>query len=340
MILHNMVKLANKLNKADAIKLVEAEPFKRRTISFYRYARIGEPEIMRDELWRAFEAMGVLGRIYLAKEGINAQISVPEHNEAQFRRYLNHFPQFKNVPFKYGLEEAHISFWKLTIKVREQIVADGLPDEAYDLQNIGRHLTAKEWNEAADNGAIVVDMRNGYESSIGRFKDAVTPKAETFREELPEVLETLKDKKDQKILLYCTGGVRCEKTSAFLKHHGFTDVNQLHGGIIEYNHQVKRDKLENKFVGKNYVFDGRTTETITEDKLADCLNCGEKTNRILNCANNGCHALFTQCENCGKELEDSCSKACQEILHLPVDKQKQARKGKNKGINILAKTLA
>ena len=312
-----MVRLANKLSREDAIKKVEAEPFKRRTISFYRYRRIGNPEQMRDELWRAFEAMGVLGRIYLAKEGVNAQLSIPEHNVDQLKRYLNHFDEFKKMPFKFGLEESNISFWKLTIKVREQIVADGLPDEAYDLENIGRHLTAEEWNEAADNGAIIVDMRNAYESNIGHFDGAITPKVDTFKEELPKVLEELKGKEDQKILLYCTGGVRCEKTSAFLKHHGFEDVNQLHGGIIEYNHQVKKQKLENKYKGMNYVFDGREVEKVTDDKLADCAaeGCEEKTNLIMNCGNIQCHKKITLCEECIERLEGCCDAGCMAKMH-------------------------
>lgn len=312
-----MVRLANKLSREDAIKKVEAETFERRTISFYRYRRIGDPEQMRDELWRAFEAMGVLGRIYVAKEGINAQLSIPEHNVDQLKRYLNHFDEFKKMPFKFGLEESNISFWKLTIKVRHQIVADGLPDEAYDLENIGRHLTAEEWNEAADNGAIIVDMRNGYESNIGHFDGAITPKVDTFKEELPQVLEELKGKEDKKILLYCTGGVRCEKTSAYLKHHGFEDVNQLHGGIIEYNHQVKKQKLENKYKGMNYVFDGREVEKVTDDKLADCAaeGCNEKTNLIMNCGNIQCHKKITLCSACIESLEGCCNADCMAKMH-------------------------
>ncbi len=311
-----MTRLVNKLSRSEAIAKVEAEPFKRRTISFYRYRRVQNPEAMRDELWRALEAMGVLGRIYIAREGINAQISVPEAHVDMLRRYLDHFSEWKGVPFKFGLEERGISFWKLTIKVRRQIVADGLPDEAYDLNDVGRHLTAEEWNALADNGAIVVDMRNGYESAVGRFDGALTPSSETFREELPEVLEALKGKEDQTILLYCTGGVRCEKTSAFLKHYGFKDVNQLHGGIIEYTHQVKRDGLENKFKGVNYVFDGRTAEVVTEDKLADCMTCGAKTNRVDNCALVTCHRRMTQCDVCFDTLSGCCGEACANALVL------------------------
>ncbi|GIR58486.1 MAG: hypothetical protein CM15mP65_10670 [Crocinitomicaceae bacterium] len=122
---------------------------------------------------------------------------------------------------------------------------------------MGNHLNAKQWNEAIDKGATVVDMRNHYESEIGHFRSAILPEAETFREELPMVEEILKGKEDENILLYCTGGIRCEKASAYLKHKGFHSVNQLYGGIINYVHEVKKDELENKFIGKNFVFDDR-----------------------------------------------------------------------------------
>lgn len=320
-----MTRLANKLNKAQAILELEKEPFKRRTISFYKYVRIENPDQMRDELWRTWQALGVKGRVYVAHEGINAQISVPEPLLDIFRTYLNLFKEFKNVPFKFGLEEHHLSFWKLTVKVRSQIVADGLPEEAYDVENVGRHLTAEEWNEAMDNGAIVVDMRNAYESDIGHFKGAIRPESNTFRDELPEVLEKLKGKEQEKILLYCTGGVRCEKTSAFLREHGFDDVNQLHGGIIEYTHQVKQQSLPNQFIGANYVFDGRKIETITEDKLANCYTCKTKTNQIVNCANPACHAIMSQCESCTKKTASTCSQICRDILALPEEEQRKIR---------------
>ena len=142
--------------------------------------------------------------------------------------------------------------------MRNQIVADGLKLGEYDVSNVGMHLDAKAWNKAMNNGATVVDMRNHYESEIGKFEGAICPKAETFKEELPEVKELLEGKEEHQILLYCTGGIRCEKTSAYLKHHGFADVNQLYGGIIDYARQLQQDKtLENKFEGKNFVFDER-----------------------------------------------------------------------------------
>lgn len=324
-----MAKLVNKLSKAEAMKRVEAEPFERTTISFYRYVRIEDPKAMRDELYRAWDAIGVLGRVYLSREGINAQVSVPSHAVEVFRNHIDSFEAFQNVPFKIAVDEKDISFWKLTIKVKRQIVADDLPEGAYDIENVGRHLNAKEWNEAMDDpNTIVIDMRNGYESKIGHFDGAVTPDCETFREELPMVLEELEDKKDKKILLYCTGGVRCEKTSAFLKHHGFEDVNQLHGGIIDYTRQVKKEKLDNKFIGKNFVFDGRRDETISDDILAECHTCASPADTYIDCNNKGCHILFIQCDDCQNKTGGTCSEECKRITELPEEEQKALRKGK------------
>jgi UPF0176 protein len=250
-----MPKLVNKLNKQDALALVEAETFSRTSISFYRYVKLYDLQEFRDELWVAWTKLGVLGRIYVAREGVNAQLSVPDHNLEAFRSYIDSIEAFKDVPFKLGVSEDGISFWKLTVRVKNYILADGLPRESYNVENVGAHLSAKDFNEAIDNGAVVVDMRNKFESDIGHFDGAIRPKSQTFKKELPEVLKTLKGKEQDKVLLYCTGGIRCEKTSAFLKHHGFEDVNQLHGGIIDYKHQIDREGLESKYKGVNFLFD-------------------------------------------------------------------------------------
>ena len=154
---------------------------------------------------------------------------------------LNKYDELKDIPLKIAVEDDGKSFFKLMIKVREQIVADGLPIDEYDVTNVGEHLNAREWNKALEQGAIVVDMRNHYESEIGHFENAICPQSETFRDELPEVKVMLKGKENKKVLLYCTGGIRCEKTSAYLKHHGFEDVNQLHGGIIVASNNTDQD---------------------------------------------------------------------------------------------------
>jgi len=318
----------NKLSKEQGLKLVEQEEFNRKTVSFYRYVIIDSPSDLRDELYESWRNLGVLGRIYLAHEGVNAQLSVPEPNWDAFARAVHENPLFADMPFKIAVEDDGKSFFKLTIKVRKQIVADGLPIDEYDVTNVGDHLDAKAWNEALEKGATVVDMRNHYESEIGKFKGAICPDVETFKEELPEVKELLKGKEDDQILLYCTGGIRCEKTSAYLKHHGFQDVNQLHGGIIDYARQLDKDEsLSNNFEGKNFVFDERRGERISDDVISSCHQCGEPFDTHVNCKNVNCNLLFLQCDTCKEKYENCCSVECIEIVNLPVEEQKQLRKG-------------
>ena len=318
----------NKLNREAGEKKLADENFNRITLSFYKYVIIKNTSELRNELFVSWKKLDVLGRVYLAEEGINAQISVPEHLFSSFKRHLNTITYFKKIPFKIALEEPVFSFYKLTIKVRKQIVADGLSIDNYDITNVGKHLNAKQWNEAIDKGATVVDMRNHYESEIGHFKSAILPEAETFREELPMVEEILRGKEDENILLYCTGGIRCEKASAYLKHKGFHSVNQLYGGIINYVHEVNKDGLENKFIGKNFVFDDRLGERITDDVVSNCHQCGNPCDNHTNCKNLHCNLLFIQCDQCKEKYKNCCSRACVEVTSLSDNEQKKWRAGK------------
>ena len=323
----------NKLSKEQGIDLLKHENFKRKTVSFYRYVMLEAPNKLRDELYVDWLKLGVLGRIYLAQEGINAQLSVPEHNWEALQSNIHSNKYFSGIPFKTGIDDSGHSFFKLTIKVRNQIVADGLPIDEYDVTNVGKHLTAKQWNKAMENGATVVDTRNHYESEIGKFKGALCPDVETFQQELPAVKEMLKGKEKEQVLLYCTGGIRCEKTSAYLKHHGFQDINQLHGGIIDYARQLKEDNtLKNNYIGKNFVFDERRGERISDDIISSCHQCGSKFDTHVNCANVNCNLLFLQCDSCKIKYENCCSVECIDIVNLPVDQQKELRKnfGKKK----------
>jgi UPF0176 protein len=330
-----MHELRNHLNRAEGLVKLAKETVPRKTLSFYRYVEIKDPVQLRHALFQSWDHLGVLGRVYLAHEGINAQISIPETLVSALQTHLATITEFSGIPMKFAIEEPDISFWKLTIKVRKQIVADNLPAGTYDISNVGNHLNAKAWNEAMASGAIVVDMRNRYESTIGKFHNAITPVAQTFHEELPEVLETLADKKDQKILLYCTGGIRCEKASAYLKHHGFEDVNQLHGGIIQYKHDIEREGLENTFRGKNYVFDGRMAETISDEILGTCYTCKSPADTYVNCMSDLCHAHFIQCAPCQTRTLGTCSLACQDIAALPADERVRIRKNRKATFAIL-----
>lgn len=323
-----MTQLHNRVDRRLLKQRLQEEDFKRITLSFYRYVILENPQEVRDRLFIQFQNLNCLGRIYVAREGINAQMSVPEANHQQFIDELYAWPEFDQVPFKIAIEDDGKSFFKLGIKIREKIVADGLNDGAFDVTNVGRHLSAEAFNEAlALPDTIVVDMRNHYESEVGHFEGAICPDVDTFREELPLVADLLHDKKDKKLLLYCTGGIRCEKASAYFKHLGFEDVNQLHGGIIEYARQVNYKGLPSKFKGKNFVFDERLGERISDEVIAHCHQCGSKADSHTNCNNEACHLLFIQCEACAQTYNGCCSEACKQIYQLPEDKQKVIRKG-------------
>lgn len=323
--------LYNKYNKETLKEQLLKEDFPRTTLSFYRYVILENVNEMRDLLYKELNELQVFGRIYVAREGINAQISVPTANFEAFVNLLNSHPEFANVDLKIALEDDGKSFYKLIVRVRSKIVADGLADNTFDVTNVGHHLNAKEFNEAMRlPNTVVVDLRNHYESEVGHFKGAILPDSDTFRDELPMVLDLLRDQKDKKILLYCTGGIRCEKASAFLKHEGFEDVNQLNGGIIHYARQVKAEGLESEFIGKNFVFDDRMGERITEDVISSCHQCGEPSDNHVNCANDDCHLLFIQCEKCSEKMNGCCTPVCKEISLMPVENQRTLRKGRKK----------
>jgi UPF0176 protein len=334
--LHNRVE-----GKVLKEKLAQAEHLARTTISFYKYHHILDPQQFRDELYRQFDTLGVLGRIYVVNEGINAQISVLTENVEAFKKELYSISFLNGVRLNVAVDDNGKSFFKLKILVRKKIVADGLHDDTFDVTDHGKHVTAAEFNALADNpDTIIVDMRNHYESEVGHFKNAILPDVDTFREELQVVEDLMADQKDKNLLMYCTGGIRCEKASAWMKHKGFKNVFQLDGGIIKYAQDVKAEKLENKFIGKNFVFDERLGERISDDIVSNCHQCGQPCDDHTNCKNDGCHLLFIQCKACSTEFNGCCSAECKSILELPEEAQKEIRKGINKGRQVFKKGRA
>ena len=311
--------LYNAVDRRILIDNLMSETIVRKTISFYRYFILENPQEFRDQLYREWSDMNCFGRIYVAREGINAQMSIPEEQMEAFLASLAQHPIFDQIPVKYAIEDNGKSFYKLSIKVKAKLVADGLDDGAFDVTNVGKHLSALEFHELAGSGEhILVDMRNHYESEIGRFKGAICPEADTFREELVMVTDLLKDQKEAKLLLYCTGGIRCEKASAYLKHQGFKDVNQLHGGILEYARNIKKLNLTSHFTGKNFVFDERMGESVDGQVIANCHQCGKPCDLHANCANELCHLLFIQCGECAGKYEGCCSSGCLDQKNAPT----------------------
>jgi len=181
-------------------------------------------------------------------------------------------------------------------------------------------------------------MRNHYEYEVGHFEGAIEIPSDTFRDQLPMAVEMLQDQKDQNIIMYCTGGIRCEKASAYMLHNGFKNVFHVEGGIIEYARKAKEQGLPVKFIGKNFVFDERLGERITEDVIAKCHQCGAPCDTHTNCRNDGCHLLFIQCEACAARYDGCCSAECKEEYNLPADKQRERRAGRENGMKIFNKS--
>ena len=315
----------------------ETEP--RTTISFYHYFLLDDPKKFRDDLYQSLNALKVFGRIYVAHEGINAQISVPQSNFENLKVVLYSIEPLNGIRLNIAVDDDGRSFWVLKIKVRDKIVADGITDESFSMERKGKYVNAGQMNRLLqDNNTIVVDMRNHYEYEVGHFEHALEVPSDTFREQLPMAVEMLKEEKDKNIIMYCTGGIRCEKASAYMLHNGFKNVFHLEGGIINYAQQVKDAGLESKFIGKNFVFDDRLGERITEDIIAHCHQCGQPADSHTNCRNSACHLLFIQCEGCAAKYDGCCSVECQAVYNLPAIEQAALRKGMDKGMMVFNKS--
>jgi UPF0176 protein len=333
------MQLYNKLSAKERAELIDKTGKNRLTLSFYQYAKIGNPQLFRDHLFITWNALDVLGRIYVAHEGINGQLSLPADRFNEFKAHLDTIDFLKDIRLNIAVEQDNKSFLKLKVKVREKIVADGLNDDTFDVTNKGVHVNAETFNALIeDEKTILVDMRNHYESEIGHFKNAITPDVDTFRESLDMIEADLKaHKEDKNLVMYCTGGIRCEKASAYFKHKGFKNVYQLEGGIIEYARQVKDQNLENKYLGQNFVFDDRRAERISDAIVAHCHQCGDPFDVHTNCANEACHLLFIQCPKCKEDMENCCSTTCMEINRMPYEAQKELRKGQGNSNDIFKK---
>jgi len=318
--------LRNLLSKEELERRMAEDPTPRTTLSFYQYANIEVPGQFRDQLYETWSELGVLGRVYVANEGINGQISLPSENLAAFREALYAIPFLRGIRLNIAIDAAAKSFLKLKIKVRNKIVADGLDDASFDVTKRGKHLNATEVNNLlAKEETLIVDVRNHYESDVGYFKGAICPEVDTFREALPVVEEMLEEEKEKDIIMYCTGGIRCEKASAYYLHKGFKNVYMIDGGIIEYTRQCEQEGLENHYRGKNFVFDERMAERISDDIVATCHQCGKPADTHKNCANEACHILFIQCEECAKNFNSCCSNTCKDFIALSEEERRKQR---------------
>ena len=334
-----MTALHNRISRKELKERVLKDTTPRTTLSFYCYFKIEEPDHFRNEFYRNLNEIGVFGRIYVAHEGINAQVTVATVNLNSFKDYLYSIEPLNGLRLNIAVDDDGKSFYALDIKVRKNIVADGITDPAFDMANRGRYVTAEEFNKlTTDPETIVIDMRNHYEYEVGHFENAIEVPSDTFREQLPMAVDMMKDKADKNIIMYCTGGIRCEKASAWMLQKGFKNVFHLEGGIINYVNQVKQKDLPNKFHGKNFVFDQRLGERITDEIISNCHQCGKPADTHVNCVNDACHLLFIQCDECKEKFDGCCSKECQDVIHLPEEEQKKIRAGVDKGRNVFNKS--
>ncbi|MEP7257506.1 MAG: rhodanese-related sulfurtransferase [Flavitalea sp.] len=334
-----MAVLHNRVSQKELKERLYQETERRITFSFYQYFRIEDTQLFRDDLYLQLSVLKVFGRVYIAREGINAQLSVPEDYFQAFKDYLHSMEHFRDLRLNIALDNDGRSFWVLKIKIRDKIVADGITDPGFDMSRRGKYVNAEQFNTLTEDPAtIVVDMRNHYEYEVGHFSNAIEVPSDTFRQQLPMSAEMLSNDKDRNIIMYCTGGIRCEKASAYLLREGFKNVFHLEGGIIHYTNTVKEKSLPNKFVGKNFVFDDRLGERVSDEIIARCHQCGAPADMHTNCKNEGCHLLFIQCGDCRKKYSGCCSIVCLDISNLPEEEQKNIRKGKDKGMMVFNKS--
>ncbi|TXH21120.1 MAG: rhodanese-related sulfurtransferase [Chitinophagaceae bacterium] len=331
--------LHNRVSRKELKERILKDNTPRTTISFYCYFKIDDPVNFRNDMYRNFTKLGVLGRIYIADEGINAQISVPTIHLEKFTELLYEAHEaLNNLRLNIAVDDDGKSFYVLDIKVRNKIVADGIDDIDFNMENKGKYVNAENFNTLTnDPNTVVIDMRNHYEFEVGHFENAIEIPSDTFREQLPMAVDMMSADKERNIIMYCTGGIRCEKASAYMLHKGFKNVFHLEGGIINYVNQVKENQLENKFHGKNFVFDQRMGERISDEIIAQCHQCGKPADTHVNCINDACHLLFIQCDECKEKMEGCCSKDCNDFIHLSEEEQKEKRKGIDLGRNVFNK---
>jgi UPF0176 protein len=285
-----------------------------RVLLYYKYVHIEDHEQFAAEHLQYCQDLGVKGRILVAEEGINGTISGTVQQTEQYMNDMHNDPRFSDMKFKIDEAEEHV-FKRISVKPRSEIVSFKLEDDVDPNELTGERLSPQQFfEELQKDDVIVVDGRNDYEYDIGHFRGAVRPDVEAFRDFPQWIEENLSEHKDKRILTYCTGGIRCEKLSGYLKREGFEDVAQLEGGIVSYS---KDPEVQGRlFDGKCYVFDERISVPINltdEDVIVGkCYYCGKPEDRYVNCANPECNKQHICCPECEDKYKRSCSDECRE----------------------------
>ncbi|KAI8881878.1 Rhodanese-like protein [Backusella circina FSU 941] len=295
-----------------------------RPLAFYAIVPIAESRtiVLREILERDLKNLGVVGRIYLAPSqgigGINCQMAVPIHQIDNVKAYFSSLqPDFGRIEYNKGMQDTPKPFSKLRVVLKKNLVAVRSPMTIEDCTKQPHHLTPEQWhNELKEKNEppFLLDMRNQYEYDVGRFDHAIKMHVDTFREGM-ELLDELVQNKgiDEDIYMYCTGGIRCSVAGAYLKNKGFNNVKMLKGGVTAYGHYIKENNGESLYKGKNFTFDGRRGEPITNHVLSQCYHCGNPCDHFTNCCNKYCHLLYIQCDSC-RESHSTCSDHCQDVV--------------------------
>ena len=273
-----------------------------KVITFYKYTEIKNPRELMESLTKRCKSLNLMGRILIANEGINGGVCGKKEDIEKFKERFNERNELRGLSFREQDFEKQV-YHKLVIRLREEVVAF---NHKVNLSNKGKDISPEELKELLDKkeDVVLLDARNDYEYKLGKFKDARTLKIKNFRE-LPNKINDIKDLKDKKIVMYCTGGIRCEKASAYLKENGFKDVNKLKGGIIEFIHKYPKTYFE----GGLFVFDDRIVSQ-AGDPITKCKHCNKECDVLINCHNLDCDKLHISCEDCQSKMNSCCSEEC------------------------------
>ncbi|HET7656735.1 MAG TPA: rhodanese-related sulfurtransferase [Bacillales bacterium] len=285
-----------------------------RVLLYYKYVPIEDHETFAREHLDFCKELGLRGRILVAEEGLNGTVSGTVAQTDVYMETLRKDPRFSDIEFKIDPADGH-AFKKMFVRARDEIVSLKLEEDVNPNKLTGEYLDPKDfYEELQKDDVVVLDARNEYEYRIGHFRGAINPDIESFRELPKWIEENLKDKKDKRVLAYCTGGIRCEKLTGYLKKEGFENVAQLHGGIVTYG---KDPEVKGRlYEGKCYVFDDRRMVPVNrteEDRvIGECFHCGKTEDRYVNCANPECNRQYICCESCETKYKRSCSDECRE----------------------------
>lgn len=280
---------------------------------YYKYIDIRYPEAIRKWQHKLCTDLGLKGRILIAHEGINGTVGGSDEGITAYIAAMNDHALFKDIDFKESPGDAD-HFPRLRIAVRREIVSLGLDTNLINARNGGKHLTPAQAHELMaqkPEDLVLLDGRNWYESQVGTFKDAITPNTENFRDFPAYIDQNLEQFKDKQVLMFCTGGIRCERASAYLKSKSVTkEVYQIQGGIHRYIEQFP----DGFFRGKNYVFDGRVAVKANEDVLSSCYLCKKTCDDYTNCVNASCNLQFVACKPCLEQTDNTCSTTCLDLI--------------------------